>query len=96
LFRELDDKLGITACMEGFAVLASLQNQPARAARLFGIAEAWRKSVGTNQPVSFDSAEYDTRLETTRTQLNEDFATALADGREMTSEQAMSFALAKP
>ncbi len=96
LFRELDDKLGLTACMEGFAVLASLQNQADRAARLFGIAEALRTVVGTSQPVSFETGEYNQRLEAARSQLNADaFAAAQAEGSRMPPDEAISFALEK-
>jgi len=96
LFRELDDKLGITACVEGFAVLASIQNQGEHAARLFGIADTLRETVGTSQPVSFDGTEYNARLAATRSQVDsEAFATAQREGREMSAEQAITYALEK-
>jgi hypothetical protein len=96
LFRELDDKLGITACIEGFAMLASLQRQSNRAARMFGIADTMRASLGTGQPVSFSGAEYDRQTATTRTQLNDEaFTTAWSEGHGMSTEQAIAYALEK-
>jgi hypothetical protein len=94
LFRELDDKLGITACIEGFAMLASVQRQSKRAAQMFGIADALRESLGTGQPVSFSSAEYDRQIAATRVQLNDEaFKTARSEGHGMSTEQAIAYAL---
>jgi predicted ATPase len=94
LFRELDDKLGITACVEGFAMLSSVQNQTDRAAHLFGIAEVLRESLGTSQPVSFDPAEYNSKVATTHSQLEEAaITTAWSEGRSMGTERAISYAL---
>ncbi|HXJ39053.1 MAG TPA: tetratricopeptide repeat protein, partial [Bryobacteraceae bacterium] len=96
LFQELEDKLGITACIEGFAMLASLQHQSNRAARMFGIADAMRASLGTGQPVSFSSGEYDQQVAATRGQLNDEaFTAARSEGRAMNTEQAIAYALEK-
>lgn len=96
LFHELGDRLGITASIEGFAVLASLQNRAERAARLFGIAEGLRETVGTGQPVSFDGAEYNARVTATRSQLGDEaFSRVRSEGRGMNSESAVTFALEK-
>ncbi len=96
LFQELRDKLGITACIEGFAMLAGLQSESNRAAQMFGIADAFRGSLGTGQPVSFSSTEYDRQVAATRAQLDKEaFTTAWSEGRGMSTEQAIAFALEK-
>ena len=75
-------------------MLASVQNQANRAAQLFGIADALRTTLGTGQPVSFSSPEYDRQLAVTRAQLNDQaFTAAWSEGRGMSAEQAVTFAL---
>jgi hypothetical protein len=96
LFQELRDKLGITACIEGFAMLAGIQSESNRAAQMFGIADALRGSLGVAQAVSFSSTEYERQIAATRTQLNDEaFTTAWSAGRGMGTEQAIAYALAK-
>ncbi|HXI83468.1 MAG TPA: tetratricopeptide repeat protein [Verrucomicrobiae bacterium] len=94
LFRELDDKVGVTACMEGFAVLATIQNEADRAARLFGIAEGLRVALGAGPSLSFETGEYNARIEAARTQLGgAPFATLWSEGKQMDHERAISYAL---
>ncbi len=81
-------------CLEGFAGLAAAQEQPARAARLFGaveqasrslygaLAHAWRGNFGAD-------------LALARAQLDEaTFDQLWAEGRAMNLEQAIGYALA--
>jgi predicted neutral ceramidase superfamily lipid hydrolase len=69
------------------------QGQPKRAAWLFGAAEALRETSGASIP-PVDRADYDRILAAVRAQLDEQtFAAAWAEGRAMTLEQAIAYAL---
>jgi hypothetical protein len=50
ILRELDDKWGMAWCLEGLAGVAASQEQPARAARIFGATEAIREAIGGPRP----------------------------------------------
>ena len=79
--------------LEGLATLASAQGQPERAARLFGAAESHREAMGTPLP-PVDRAEYECSVVAVRAQLDEEaFQGAWAQGRTMTVEQALEYAL---
>jgi hypothetical protein len=67
--------------------------QPVRAARLFGAAEGLRARIGAiGQPI--ERAVYADSVASVRTQLNQKtFAAAWAEGRAMTLEQAIAYAL---
>jgi tetratricopeptide (TPR) repeat protein len=79
---------------EGLAGVAA-QRQPARAARLFGAAEALRETIGAPLP-PINRADYERDVAAARAQLHEDaFAAAWAAGRAMTLEQAIAEALGK-
>jgi DNA-binding NarL/FixJ family response regulator len=74
--------------------MASLQKQPVRAARLFGMAEALREAADVPLLPS-DRAGYGRDVATVRTVLHPvAFAAAWAEGRAMPTEQALAFALA--
>jgi predicted ATPase/Tfp pilus assembly protein PilF len=91
LRKEMEDKMGIVECLEGFAGLAYQQNQLVRASRLLGSAEALREMIGAPLPPCFRTGRG--RIVTTiQTGLDQqEFATALTQGREMTLEQAILF-----
>lgn len=93
LHNELGNKLGTWGCLSNLAAVAGEQGQPERAARLFGAAEALREALSA--PVSPDDrAEYDSKVAAVRAKLDEaTFAQAWAQGRAMTLEQAISYAL---
>ncbi|MFQ5874043.1 MAG: tetratricopeptide repeat protein, partial [Dehalococcoidia bacterium] len=95
LYRELGDKRGSTECLEGLAGLTCARGQPERAARLFGAAEALCEAIGA--PLSpADRADYDRDVSTVHAGLDEEaFAAAWAEGRAMTLEQAIAYALRK-
>jgi hypothetical protein len=64
------------------------------AARLFGAAEALRAAIGSPIP-PIERAEYERAVAASRTALGEAaFAAAWAEGRAMTLERAVEFALA--
>jgi predicted ATPase len=86
-------KRTIAGSLECFAGLAARQGHPARAARLFGAAAALREAIDTPLPPS-ECAAYDRDVASARVQLDEaTFAAAWAEGRVMTLEQAIAYAL---
>jgi predicted ATPase/class 3 adenylate cyclase len=93
LYREMEDKEGITLCLTGLAGVAGAQSRPKRATRLFGLAEALRDELGLHLD-RIDRPDYDRSLAATRALLDEaTFAVAWAEGRTMTLEQAIAYAL---
>ncbi|MGH3086871.1 MAG: ATP-binding protein, partial [Rubrobacteraceae bacterium] len=97
LLREQGDRPGIAYALLGLAGVAAARGQPIRAARLWGAAEALREAVGI--PLSpFDRAhyEYERRISDARSTLDtEAWSAAWAEGRAMTPEQAIEYALSK-
>jgi len=93
ILRESDDRRGIAWLLEGFAGLAAAQSQPARALRLTGAAAALREAIST--PLSpAEQARLDRWLEPTRQALSEEAQKAAwEEGRAMTMEQAITYAL---
>ncbi len=79
-------------CLEGMAQLAVAEQEPRRAARLFGAAENHREAHGLILPPA-DQPDYDS-VPSLREALGEEaFATAWAEGRAMTIERAVEYAL---
>jgi hypothetical protein len=77
---------------EGLARLASAKGQRDRAARLFGAAELLRETLGYH---ASDQADHDKYVASARAGVAETaFAAAWAEGRAMTLEQAIEYALA--
>jgi non-specific serine/threonine protein kinase len=105
LFLELGNKIDVAECLEGLAGVAAAERQAEggrhaakdgkvdRAARLFGAAEALREIASSPLP-PYRRADYDRDLAAARAQLGEEaFAAAWAEGRAMTMEQAIAYAL---
>ncbi len=104
LRREIGDRAGGMAwCLEKLAEIALTNGQREsvsrrdedfqRAARLFGAAEALREPIGSVIDL-VDQPEYERQLAILRAQLDEaTFAAAWAEGRTMTMEQAIEYAL---
>src|SRR5205085_9681097 len=90
LVLEGDTKELIPAILEGLADIVARQGERVWAARLWGAAEALRETIGTPlPPVERDT--YERSVAAVRTQLGEKaFATAWAEGRAMTPEQAFA------
>jgi len=89
LARELKDKRILFGQLELMGMLAFCQHQPERAAHLISAAEALTESIG----VTFMPEEQDI-LVTLREQLgNAKFESLSAEGRAMTMEQAIAYAL---
>lgn len=93
LYKEMADKSGIAAAMEGFACGASSSSQWRRAAKLFGAAEALRQAIGAPLPPP-QKPEYDRSRAIVRDTLGDEvFAAARAEGQAMVPEQAVEYAL---
>ena len=94
---DVGNRDGIAFTMELFAGLAGREGHgaagAARAARLFGAADALRAAIGS--PLApFDQPTYDHDVEAAHAQLNNDiWEAAWAEGRAMTLEQAIACAL---
>lgn len=58
LSQKMGHKIGTAYCLLGLAGVAALRGQPARAARLWGAAEALREAIGLSLS-PFDRATYD-------------------------------------
>jgi tetratricopeptide (TPR) repeat protein len=92
-FIDNESTIGIVYTLEGFASLAALEGQPARATRLFAWADAARETVRDTRP-PVEQADVDSDLATIHTQLDEaTFAAAQAAGRAMSMDEAIAFAL---
>jgi len=90
ILRELDSKALIAACLEGLGAVVVVQKKPEWAARLWGTAEALREAIGAPMPPVY-RAEYERALAAARTALGEEaFATAWAQGRAMSPDQALA------
>jgi predicted ATPase/class 3 adenylate cyclase len=93
LFQELGEKLGIIQALERLGSVA-VASAPTRAARLLGAATSVRETIGAPLP-PYDRAEHDTAVDQVRALLDlADFSAAWADGRAMTLDQAIEYALA--
>jgi non-specific serine/threonine protein kinase len=89
----LGDKQGVAACVAAFAALAVARGDHWRAARLFGASEAITMSMRTSLMI-WDQHQVRRNVAALRTQLNEAALDAMwAEGRAMTYEQAIEFAL---
>jgi len=93
LRKEIGDKPGLVQCLEGLAGVACAQGDYEKAAGLFGAAEALRETLAVPRAPS-DQADHDQRVASARAALGDaNFAAAWAEGRAMTLEQAIEYAL---
>ncbi len=92
LYREANNTPGVASCLVGLAGVAA-EGQPERAARLLGAAQALLdRTSSVVEPA--DRIEIEREIAAVRTQLGEEtFAPAWAEGRAMTLEQAITYAL---
>ena len=93
LHYEMGNKRGIAYGLAKLAQVTVALEQPERTARLFGAEEVLRQTMGT--PVyPYERDEYDRSLAAVRAELGEEaFEAAWAEGRKMTIEQAIDYAL---
>jgi predicted ATPase/DNA-binding SARP family transcriptional activator/DNA-binding CsgD family transcriptional regulator len=97
LLRGLVDKFGIAYTLLGLAGVDAARAEPARAARLWGAAEALREEIGVVSLSNWDLYGYDYkgRVSAARSMLGDEGAweRAWAEGRAMTPDQAVEHAL---
>ena len=87
-------KWGTLECLCGLAGVSASQDQPERAARLLGAAEVLRGAIDYSLPLP-DRTDYEHSLTLVRAALSDAaFGETWAQGRAMTLEQAVEFALA--
>jgi predicted ATPase/DNA-binding CsgD family transcriptional regulator len=95
LLRELGDKLYTSRSLECLAAVDARRGAYGRAARLFGAGEALREAIGASVP--FYLVDYDGAVAAARDALGEEaLAAAWEQGREMTPEEAVTYALDEP
>jgi non-specific serine/threonine protein kinase len=93
IHRELGNNQNTASCLAGFASMALSKSEGHHAVVLWGVAHTLRESIGSPLPPN-DQAEQDNQLEQALSLLGEEaFAIAFAEGRTMTWEQAVAFAL---
>ncbi len=93
--RDLGDKIGIADCLEGLAEVACRMKLPKQAAQLFGAAEIIRETYGA--PIfSMDRGQHERIVAEARGMLApKESEAAWAEGRAMTLEEAIAYALRK-
>ena len=91
--RTLSDEAMQAWCLAGLGSVAALNEEPERAARLWGAAERLRQSLGC-RPAPAARATYERAQALARAQLGDEaFAAAWAAGPALTLEQAIAEAL---
>jgi predicted ATPase len=87
---EVLDEKAIAACLDGLANVVLVEGEPAWAARLWGAAETLGDTMDRFLP-PVERVPYEQAVAAARAQLGEkDFASAWAEGRAMTPEQALA------
>jgi DNA-binding CsgD family transcriptional regulator len=93
-YRDLGDQVGVGLCLIGLASVAGGVDQVTPAARLFGAAEAIHESIG-HRPTPGEDPRRERVAVALRARLDEpEVATAWAEGRGLSLDQATSEALA--
>ncbi len=92
--RELSDRPGIAASLEGLAGAVAAFGSPLRAARIWGSVEHLRVAIGSPLP-PYERPRYDRHAAAARAALEDAaaFDRAWQEGRTMTLEQVIEFAL---
>ena len=94
VLRELEDRWLTPRAIEGLAGCALLDDNHLRAARLFGAAAALREASGTRE-MSLWRALFDRDIADLQAAMGDlPFTTAWAEGRAMSHEEAVAYALA--
>jgi len=93
LSQELADQRSMTWCLTGLANAAAARNQLQRAARLWGAVDAISQSIGSPVP-STVRASQDIHLPAVRQAMGDErFGAAWAEGRKMTPDEVVAYAL---
>ena len=89
LLQEIHDKEFIPSCLEGLAAVKAETGELLWAARLWGVAGAWREAIGTPIPPVY-RADYQQAVDAARTRHGQEaFAKEWQLGRTMTLEQVL-------
>ena len=92
--KDQQDKWWIAWCLEGMASVD--QDEPGRAARLFGAAAALREAIGAPRPPAFRNY-HECNLTAVRDRLGQEaFEKAYTEGQKLTPEGAVEYALKRP
>jgi predicted ATPase/DNA-binding XRE family transcriptional regulator len=93
LYRAMDDQKHTAICLVGLAGIAYGVGRAERAVRLCGAAEALSQANSVQMPPS-DRLEYGRMVAATRSELEQDrFTRSWQEGRAMSTEQAIEYAL---
>jgi tetratricopeptide (TPR) repeat protein len=88
--KKVRDEKGIATCLDGLANVVLVEGEPAWAARLWGATETLGETMNHFLP-PVERVPYEQAVAAARAQLGEkDFASAWAEGRAMTPEQALA------
>lgn len=95
LSKEYGNKTAIMDCLAGFASILGMTNKTEQAVRLFGAVEALLEGIGMGGRMDpSDQKEFNHYVAAVRAQLDKAaFAKAWAEGRAMTTEQAVAYAM---
>ncbi len=94
LLRHTGESLQIARFLSGFAAVASVRHMPMRSARLLGAVSAIDENINSPWFPPEERRAHERAFAETRAQIDADaFAAAWAEGRAMTVEQAIAYAL---
>ena len=93
LCRETGDRRSLTWCLTQFAAAMALQQQPARAAWMWGAVERISQSIGSPIPAMVLKTRFRNLPAVCRALGEEAFAAAYAQGAQMTPDAAIAYAL---
>jgi tetratricopeptide (TPR) repeat protein len=92
--REMGYVVGILSCLAGLAMAAAVTGTTERAARLWGAAEGLCEATGISLNSVLETRHYERYQAAARAELGEEaWEETLAEGRAMTTEEAISYAL---
>jgi tetratricopeptide (TPR) repeat protein len=92
-FRDLGDRAGLSWCLADLAGVAILDEEPKRAARLWGAADALRQKIGARSAPAARATRERLMAEAREQLGDEAFAADWAEGEKMTPEQAIELGL---
>jgi hypothetical protein len=92
LTHETADRRGLTWCLTELGAALAGQRQMKRAAQLWGAVESISQSIGSPLPAAVRGIQ-DLHQSSAQRALGAGFAVALADGRQMTVDAAVAYAL---
>jgi tetratricopeptide (TPR) repeat protein len=96
LSEQVGDRANLAYCLEGLATVAGARGEAECCARLIGAAEGLHEAVGVPVYVYYEPYRtvYERTMTAVRSELGEEgFEAARAEGRSMTFEQAVAYAL---